>query len=147
MRILLSHFGQFKAELDALIKDKQSKAQVGKDWQGEIMGKKVKLYLPSDIREQYKALLYAETFSLAQLVLSLDNEKIYENRMNIFDIAVNNMLVEGSKDFNVNAFDVDFIDSVIAIYVTELLLPLYHRSSTKAESELKRSLGKYTIKQ
>jgi hypothetical protein len=150
VRHLLGLFGldpEVKASFEAMVKDRQDSGKVGKDFETEIDGKKIKIYLPPDVRDQYRALLLAETFLLKDLVTSLDIEPIYKNRMDIFNLAVRHLLIDGKdhKDFNVNTFDVDFIDTLIILYVTELLLPLYQRSSSKAEKELKANLKGYTI--
>jgi hypothetical protein len=147
MRHLLGLFGldeEVKDAFNKMVKERQADGTVGKDFETTINGKKVKMYLPKDVREQYKALLYAETFMLKDLVTNLDIEPLYKNRMDIFNIAIKHMLVDGSEQFDINSFDVDFIDTVVILYLTELLLPLYHRNSTKAEVELKANLKPYT---
>lgn len=147
MRHLMGLFGldaDVKQAFEAMTKDRQANGTVGQDFETMIDGKKIKMYLPKDVREQYKALLYAETFMLRDLIVSLDIEALYKNRMDIFSVATKHMLVDGSEVFDVNSFNVDFIDTVIILYVTELLLPLYHRSSMKAETELKANLKPYT---
>lgn len=148
MRHLLGLFGLdtgIKSSFDKMLKDKQDKGLVGKDFETKINGRKVKMYLPKDVREQYQALLHAEAFLLKDLVTSLDNAPLYKNRMAIFDIAIKNMLVDGREDFDVNEFEVDMVDTIIMLYVTELLLPLYQRSSTKVEEALRLSLKDYTV--
>ena len=146
MRHLLGLFGldaEVKGAFDTMVKERQASGSVGKDFETTLNGKKIKMWLPPDVREQYKALLYAETFMLRELVTSMDIEPLYKNRMDIFNIAVKHMLIDGNEHFDINTFDVDFIDTVIILYTTELLLPLYHRSSMKAETELKANLKPY----
>jgi len=150
MRHLLGLFGLdagIKTSFDKMLKDKQDKGFIGRDYEAKINGRKIKMYLPKDVREQYQALLHAEAFLLKELVTSLDNEPLYKNRMALFNLACKNMLVDGREDFDINEFEVDMIDTIIMLYVSELLLPLYQRSSTRAEEALRTSLKDYTEKQ
>lgn len=149
MRHLLGLFGvneDIKEAFNLKVKETQEKGWVGRDFETKINGKKIKMYLPADVREQYVGLLYAETFLLKDLVTSLDIEPLYKNRMDIFNMATKNMLVDGKDKFDINEFDVEMIDVIILLYVTELLLPLYQRSSTKAEEVLRQNLNLFIAK-
>lgn len=143
MRYLVGLFGNkdLAEEYKAKIKEIQDSGKVPNDIEFEYEGKNIKLYLPNDVREQYKLLLMAESFLIKDY---LDDEmKILDLRMRLFDNAVKRILVDGHEGFNLNQFDVGIIDAIIMAFM-DLLLPLYLRSSSKVEEKFKASLKKRT---
>lgn len=128
---------------DKKVKDMQANGLVGKDFEGVVNNKKVKLYLPQDVREQYKAVTIAESFLLIRA--ETDTDKVLELKFKIWDIAKKNSLIDGKDGFtfNDNEFDIDFIEQIITLYLGELLLPLYHRSSMKVKDLMTNNIKQY----
>jgi hypothetical protein len=125
------------------VKDKQELGEVGKDFEGNIDGKRVKLFLPDDVKAQYRAVIEAESFLHSPLVTSTDDT--FKQRMKIWSLSKEHMLVDGKEGYKMDddEFSVDFIEQVIVVYLGELLFPLYHRSCTKAKEALTNCLTKY----
>jgi hypothetical protein len=139
---------------DKKLRDKQKDGKVCNEWSGVIDKKKVKLWLPQDTRQQYKLVLEAEAFMQIQYETSVD--KVFALKMSLWEKAKEHMLVEKSLIDKVkgaimgegcqmtdNDFAVEFIEQVITVYVSELLLPLYHGSCTAVRATLINTLKPY----
>lgn len=129
---------------DKKVKDMQASGLVGKDWEGQINGKSVKLYLAPDVREQYKAVTLAESFCFIKA--ETESDKVIDLKFKLWDIAKRNSLIDGKEGSSYldNSFEIDFIEQVIVVYLGELLLPLYHKSSTKVRDLMISNLKPYT---
>jgi hypothetical protein len=125
------------------VKDVQASGIVGNEYEGNIDGKLVKLWLPDGVKRQYKAVIEAESFLHSAINTSVDDA--FSLRMKIWDLAKEHMLVDGNEACNMDddSFTVDFIEQVIVVYLGEILFPLYHRSCTRAKEVLANSLTKY----
>lgn len=143
MKYLLGLFADKELETlyQSKVKEIQDTGKVPNDTEFDYNGKTVKLYLPNDVREQYKLLLLAETFLIKETLY--DDDKLFKLRFDLFDNAIKRMLVDGKKEFNINEFDVDFIDTIIMVFVGDLLIPLYLRSSEKVSERFKANLKGY----
>ena len=123
------------------IKEIQSTGKVPNDLEFNYNGKKIKLYLPNDVREQYKLLILAESFLIKESLF--DDDKLLKLRFDIFEQATKRILVDGKDSFNVNEFDVDIIDTIIMEFIGGLLFPLYLRNSNSVTDRFKANLKNY----
>jgi hypothetical protein len=125
------------------IAELQASGAVGKDYEGTVEGKKVKLFLPDEVRSQYRAVLDAEAFIHSTFYTKTDD--IFDLRMKLWTLARTHMLVDGKSgnEMTDDDFTVEFIEQVLMLYLEELILPLYHRSCTKVEETLRNRLNKY----
>lgn len=149
MRYLVGLFGvdeAFKSAYQEKISSLQESGKVNNDFETTLNGHTVKMYLPNDVREQYRLLLMAESFTMKDYLF--DDNKIIELRFKLFDEACKRLLIDGdtTKKYNDIGLGVDVIDTLVGLYLTELLLPLYHWSSTKVKNALTASLNITTSK-
>lgn len=135
--------GEFSAAYAAKIEEMQKSGDVGKDWSGKIMGKNVTLVLPLEIKKQYKMLLDAECFVNSTLYSNTD--QVYELHMRMWEYAKSNMRYEDQDGYTMSDadFDIEFMEQVIFIYLSEVLFPLFHRSCTSVKTLLKQNLKDY----
>lgn len=121
----------------------QKEAIIGKDYNGTIDGKKVKFWLPLEVKRQYRAVLDAEGFLHTTITTNID--EAYNLRMKFWELIKEHSTIDdkSSEDYDDEMFTVDFIEQAITVYLSELLLPLYHRSCTKARELLTSSLSQY----
>lgn len=135
--------GEFSEAYMKKVKELQLTESVGKDFNGIIEGKQVKLYLPDSVKMQYKALLEAENF--INLNLYGSTEEVYDLHMRIWAYVKNHMRVDDEDGCKMDdaSFTVDFIEQAIMLYLSELLFPLFHRSCTNARKTFKQSLTEY----
>lgn len=127
----------------AKTKDIQDKGFIEKDFETEIDGKKVRFSLPNDIRKQ----LYM--MSLCQKWLfdgSMGFKESYDCQIEYFEFIQRNMLLNGEEVKNLSELQVDDLNAYGMVYFLELMLPLFHRSSTKRESSVKTLLKGYLNK-
>ena len=143
---------------DKKLREQQKDGKVSNEWNGYIGKKKVKLWLPLDVRQQYRLILEAEAFMQIQFETSVD--KVFALKMAIWEKAKEHMLCEKplidkvkgvimgeGYQMSDNDFTVDFIEQVITVYVSELLLPLYHGSCTAVRATLIDTLKPYISEQ
>jgi hypothetical protein len=124
----------------AKIKKIQENNEVGQSYHGSIDGKSIKLSLMNEVKAQYKAVLEAEELLNTNIFTKTDD--MFNLRMKIWRYAKEHMLYDGKEGNKLDDedFTPDFIEQVIILYCTELLFPLFHRSCTKVEQNLRQSL-------
>lgn len=144
MRKLLGIYGDEKVQkaYKEKIKELQAGGSVPSSFESVLDGKEIKLNLPNDVRQQYKEVILAEEFVM-QDVINESSEKIYDLRMTIFECARKNMLYDKKEVKDIRELPFEMIDTVVMMYVMELLLPLYHRSSTIVSERVKTTLKTY----
>ena len=125
------------------IKEMQKMGVTPSEYLGELDGKKIKLWLPEDVREQYQAVFLAE--AMLNTTFNTDIKHVLKVNMDLWELAKKHMLVDDEEGFKKddNDFTVEFIEAIIALYMGELLLPLFHRSSMKATDALIKNLKPY----
>jgi hypothetical protein len=125
------------------IKDVQESGEVGKEFNGKIDGRQVRLWLPQSVKRQYQAVIKAESFLHSAINTSVDDA--YNLRMYLWDLAKEHMFVDGKNGIEMDDddFTVPFIEQTITVYLSEVLFPLYHGSCTRAKEALTVLLTKY----
>jgi len=134
---------KLKAAYSLKAKDMQEKGLVGQDFDGEIEGKKVHLFLDDNVWVQHEQVTLAEKF--LQLNLFTTPEDVIILKKKLYAIAKTHSLIDGKEGKLADDTDLgfDFIEQFILCYLSEMLFPLYHRACTKAEDLLTKSLMPY----
>jgi len=124
----------------AKVKKLQEKEFVSKDFETTLDGKRVKFVLPNDVREQMYVMTLAQKWLLDE---GVDLEDSHKNSVKFCEFFIKNTLIDGKEVADLNAMDVEDLRAYGLVYYIELLLPLYHRSATKAKDSVKQILKGY----
>jgi len=125
------------------VKEKQDRGFVEKDFESVINGKKIKMILPNDIREQ----LYISNVAPRWILEEAKNmEESYENDLKYYEFIAKHMLIDGEEIKDINSLNFEDLKAYGMTYYLELLLPLYQRSATKTQEAVKQILKGYLKK-
>jgi len=128
------------------IEDTQSKGFVEKKFEGMVGGKKVSFSLPSDVRKQLYIFTISEKFVSNLGYNNEDVETAYSDSLKYLEFVSKNMLVDGEVIQDLNQLETEDLKAYALVYFLEILLPLFHRSATKAEDSVRLILKDYLKK-
>jgi hypothetical protein len=146
MKYMASLFLTDKVLTEAMTKkveSMQKDGEAGKDFEGEVEGKRVKMWLPEGVREQYRAVMDAEAFLHTGFMTSVDD--VFNLEMKLWKLVKDHMLIDGKEGCKKSDedFSIDFIQESVVMYLSELLFPLYHRGCTRVKEALTSRLTSY----
>lgn len=121
------------------VEDSQKEGFVKKDIEFIDNNKRIKLWLPNDVRKQ----LYLLKLGLSYLNSSdMEFEKAFEIEVKLIDEVIVCCLVDGNRVM-VNDLEASDIGLYVLTYLVELILPLSLTGQAKSNSRLKAMLKNY----
>lgn len=120
--------------------DLKTSTKIGEDFETIIDNKKVKFFLPSDVRKQFKMLTMAQ--EIYQLAVGNEVNKRIDLEIAFCEMVIAHTLVD-DQERDINTLTLPDIKTYSFMYFLEMLLPLFQRSSTRVDDAIKATLKKY----